>query len=293
MKRRLHGVLRSLLLAGILLLQPVIPLPAQQPLPIPPLPKDLETKSLEFAAQKQSLADMVASLSRQIGRSIVVDDEPLLKQAEIEVKGTAKEILDKVADLFDYSWSVNKRGAVIMVKRYKDPLEYPQMNLPDLKRMAKDALTVLKFRNFGVAAERDPSLLNSLYTSFTPEQKQRLISGQTLYGKELTREQRDLIEAASINVSFGELPILWGLLENELNALHSSMLQLGDDGEVAAQIAKMKNVPTDKQFTFKLANGKSNDPNQLTYCWKDTFGMQQYNPLSTHSILMLRGPRRR
>jgi hypothetical protein len=296
MKNTLTGTIRSsflLLLAGFLLLFSITPLPAQQTPPLPenpPLPKDLETRTLDFHVQKQSLADVIALLSPQIGHNILADDEPLLKQADIDMKGTVKEVLDKVADTFDYSWSVNKRGVILMVKRFKNPLEHPQMSVPELKQMAQEALRVLKFRKIETAAARNPYLLRVFYASLTGEQKQRLDRGQALLGTELTQAQRDLIEQASLNSSLGDLPYLWGQLAGELNALPASSVQRGDPEIGDALRARMKNPIPDRNVTIIQKNGKTSDPNQVMYCWKDTHGSLQYQVLGNHALLVIKTP---
>ena len=68
------------------------------------------TKPIKFVIDKRSFAAILTALSRQIGKNIVVDDEPLLKSAAFNIDGTTKDVLDKVAATFDYSWTLSRSG---------------------------------------------------------------------------------------------------------------------------------------------------------------------------------------
>ena len=104
---------------------------------------DITAKHLKFTAEQKSMSDMIASLSEQLGCSIVADDTPMKKQADVDIEGTGKEVLDRVAETFDYAWTLNRQGIITMHKAFKDPGDAPQTNLPEMRKMAQQAIAAL------------------------------------------------------------------------------------------------------------------------------------------------------
>ena len=47
-------------------------------------------------------------LLQAFGINALADGEPALQKASFDIKGTVRQVLDQVADTFDYKWRVNR-----------------------------------------------------------------------------------------------------------------------------------------------------------------------------------------
>src|SRR5258708_4855765 len=145
-----------------------------------PVPSDLQQKQVHLSAKRQPFSAYIRELSKQIGRSILADDLPLLQQADMELHGTAKEALDRVSDRFDFTWALSKHGIILMRKRFRNPNEFPQINLPELKQTTKSVLSALWLipdsMNSGAAGWA--YAMKDLVSAFTPDQANALRDGK-------------------------------------------------------------------------------------------------------------------
>ncbi len=217
----MHSVLFTSLVL-ICLLQPYRSL-AQTP----PLPAEFEARQISLSYRKQSLSAVVADLSQRIGKSILVDDEPLNSGADIEFKGSLKMALDRIGDAFDYSWRLSKRGSILMNKRFRtNPDELPQMNLPELRQMAADMLLVLGALPYDLSPVPVEDHIARILNSLTPEQGAAIRGGAVFYGKDLSVEQRQVLAQYRCNGTFEPVYSIWSALSNALNDLPHAYLQL-------------------------------------------------------------------
>ena len=171
------------------------------------------------------MSEMMALLCEQLGCSIVADDTPLKKLADVDVEGTGKEVLDRVAETFDYDWTLNRRGIVVMRKAFHDPEDAPQTNAPEMRKMAQQAIAAL--RAFPVDA--DPNVCQQqgrqLYNLFSPDLKTQLQANKHLHIRDMTPEQSELLQRIVRNELFAGAVQQWERLLDMLNALPSARLE--------------------------------------------------------------------
>ena len=92
-------------------------------------PITLNGKSITFA-------DGIAALAAQTKHLILVDGTPIAAATDWELHDSAKSVLDTFCARYDYDWTVNSRGAILMQKRFFDPNDLPQMHLAEMRQMS-------------------------------------------------------------------------------------------------------------------------------------------------------------
>lgn len=182
-----------------------------------------ETKTLPIALtfQKASMTTLIAALAKQSKRSILVNDEPRNNQADIDFKGTLKDALDSVATAYDYAWTVNKRGIVLMTKRYSRKEEYPPLNVEELQETAKDSLAILKTFTFNPQPDVIPLIL-AVYSSLTKEQAAALQAGQKLRSAQLSPDQNKIVEEAILNGLLSPPFNIWSQCADQMERITSA-----------------------------------------------------------------------
>src|SRR5579884_313347 len=232
------------------------------------LSPDWMAKPIALTVQRQSLSDITAILSAQLGLSIVADGEPLTRQADVELNGTAKEALDRVADIFDYTWMPLKSGVILMRKRFKNPDDYPQMNLEEMRQMAREIVAVLQALPFDPNPAHENAIITELFRSFTPAQVLLLRSGRVLRGSELSVQQLNLLQQAVLSSYFSEPCSAWTLLLAQLDSMPQSFLQMREwptfyQKRMGLPVEPVKGIPNHWQFTFV---GKDQNGGELITC---------------------------
>ncbi len=226
-------------------------------------PSALDRQRLVFHAQQQSFAQVVAALSLEMKRGIAADGVPRLLQADFNLEGTAREVLDRVADAFDYQWTLSRSGVVLLSKRFQNPDERPQLNLPELQQMARDANTVLRQASGGRAMNQTAQLINALFDAFSPEQRQILQDGKSLPIGQFTAAQVQLAQAALLGATLDSPRQLWTYLASQLTGLPRSSIQWKANGQ-----------------TQDLLTGQSTPLTFLYYQWQARNGLEYTTVLS-------------
>lgn len=193
-----------------------------------PLPSDLQDKPITLSAKDVSLADAADAVAKQIGRNVVIDDEPALKTTDLDLNCSAKEALDKIGDRFDYEWRLSKQGIILMTKRFKDPNAVPQINLPEMRQMVKEANSAMKLIVCDTVPGKWALLCTPLYESLSMDQKQLLQSGGSVNVSDLYTTQYRALEQIELNRRFAEAIHTWRFLQAELDSLSASYLQTRD-----------------------------------------------------------------
>ena len=194
--------------------------------PVPPPDK----QPLTLDCKQQTLAQIVATLSGQMKRSIVVDDEPSDRKVDIHTTKTAKEAVEAVAAAFDYAWTLNKHGVLVMRKAFTQKDTLPQMNLPEMRQTAKSIVDVLS------ALQCDPDhttwgiQFQTLAQSFTDAQREQLRAGKILRLADLNQQQGSLLQQIVINHAFSYLLDGWSPLIQVLDSLPASVFVLRKSG---------------------------------------------------------------
>lgn len=189
---------------------------------------ELEKKMVTIRGTKLSFADALAQVSKQTGRSVIADDEPHLQSADLDVHGSAKQAIDRIADVFDYTWTVSKHGVILLTKRFKTPLEYPQVNLPELKSATQDAFIAIKAIPYNTEITNTGNWFDRVYQEFTPEQKVLLKTGVAQAASILSQHQVQLVNEATLNIYFASTIGLWRTLSTQIERMPHSFFQMRD-----------------------------------------------------------------
>ena len=219
----------------------------------PSMPPDFQTRQIMLSCKKQSFVTIIADLSNQIGKNIMVDDEPQKTAGDIEFKGSVKDGLDRISETFDYNWSLSKRGVILMNKRFKtNPAEYPQMNVPELRQMAKDILAAFSTLPYDMTPVDVQEHVARILKSMTPEQADALRAGKVFHGRDLAPEQRRLLAEYRSNRTFAPVVSVWSRLAGELDELPRSYLQFREYPTFDLKRAGLQPAPPDtpKQLSF-------------------------------------------
>jgi len=230
-----------------------------------------QDKQIHFVVTRQPFGAILSELSRQIGTSIMADDEPLVKAASFDIEGSAKAALDKIANTFDYSWQTSKSGMVLMSKRFDNPQEIPQMHLLELQQMVKQSLEALSFIKCDSTFDWWSFKCKTLYDLMTPEQKQYLQTGKALGYAEWTPEQRDLVWQMTLNRRFSGFLTGWNDLNFTLSGFARAAIQRQNRVIVDGAYVAPAFGQHGKEYLFFLINGKKD----TTHKWLLYFDLPQ------------------
>jgi hypothetical protein len=183
-------------------------------------------RPIELVANHASLPEILNSLSERYGINIVADGLPLRKSADFDFHGTLAQALDSVAEAFDYTWSANKSGAILMNKRFRNRAERPQMNLLELRQTAKDELTALSWVQATKEHDEWVEMIRILAENMTPAQVEALRSGKRLNFGDLLPQQQELLTRIILTRGFGVPRGVWAQLLYELDNLEHSSLEV-------------------------------------------------------------------
>lgn len=162
-----------------------------------PLAADFTTKIISLSYKGAGMSAIIADLAKQSERSILVNDEPRDNQADVEFKGSLKDALDAIGKAYDYAWRLNKRGVVLMTKRFSRQEEYPPLNAREMNQTVQDTIAILD--SFPYDFRRDwnvGALICDVYASLSPQQIATLRGGGTISGAQLSGAQRQLAQNA-------------------------------------------------------------------------------------------------
>jgi len=216
---------------------------------------ELEKKSVSVRGAKVSFADALAQVSKQTGRSVIADDQPHLQSAELDLHGTAVQALNRIADVFDYTWMVSKKGVILLTKRFKTKLEYPQVDPAELDAAMKDGLTAIKTISDLDEVISSDAWMDRIYQEFTPEQKALLKTGAVQPASILSPDQAHLIDQATLHIYFAGVIGTWKFLALQLEKMPRAFFQLRDlpgfyvrRGDIQMQ----PGLPTGRQVDYLL-----------------------------------------
>lgn len=240
--------------------------------PSPSLPAEFTTRTVSLSLKQAKMAEVIAQVARQSERGILVNDEPRDNKADVEFKGTLKDALDKVAEAYDYAWTLNKHHVVLMTKRFKRYEEYPQLIPLEVQQTAEDSRTIVDAFDMASLADGVP-VIRAVYYALTPEQTAQLRSGAKLTGRQLTEAQRKLLQGAVLQ-----------------NLLHHPHMQWKAAAEAAEQFASATPASYLRMKRFDMQSAmqgteiiqKPSSFWSLQYVIVDKRGQER--PLSTFSV---------
>lgn len=218
-------------------------------------------QSITLSVKHQSLASIVEILADKLGKSLLVEGEPMRQNLDISNTGTAESILNQVADAFDYSWYVSKSGILLFQKRFHNRNEYPQFVVPELNESIADMFAAM--RSLSEFADLSMSIqeqMISIARSLSPQQLEFLKQGGKLRIGIMSEEQRTNAEKAIYTHMFRNVGRDFKSLEEELAGLKTSVLQ----NDVSVLTNPFMHTQ-EKQVGLRLLYGASTDRRVLVY----------------------------
>jgi len=212
-------------------------------------------QAVELHYQHTPLPAMVHDLSKRYAISILVDGDPVIPAANLDFSGSLRQALDRIADIYDYSVSIDKRALVTMMKRFKNPDELPQLNVSEIRQTAIDMLKILPQVPFDSSPTAFGHDLRGFAQTFSPDQFAVLKAGKRLTFADLRPEQREALVGVIRSRSFGMPASVWELLRRQLDHFEDSVLRL------------------EKTGTFKAVDGTMTDSYAVIHETRGTNGM--------------------
>jgi len=210
-------------------------------------------KPFRADAATRTFAQYAKMLREQCGISLIADGIPLKENAELEFDGTAKAALNRIADAFDFTWTT-KSGIVLMNKRFKSKEERPQINLPEMRQMTKEIVEAFHSIKYNADPQQWKPMLQTLAQSFTREQAQTLLEGQTLQATQLAPQQRELLTQAIYTMTFARPLPAWEMLLYRLENISNSYLLAKP--RIEQSEGDEPQIPFDLFYVSKDKNGK-------------------------------------
>ena len=187
--------------------------------------RNWKTQIVTLHVANKSLSDIAALLATQTGRNILIDGEPALNSADLHFSGAAASALDKIADMFDYAWTVSKSGIVLMTKRFHNPASLPQTNAGELRQTAQEIVESLKILP-SLPDRQLSECFGSLAATFTPAQAETLQNHGRLRTGDLLPSQQELARTAIYTHLLTQPLAKWQRLLEQLTNLPTAYLQI-------------------------------------------------------------------
>lgn len=178
--------------------------------------------------------DLIKTIAKQANINIIADGMPLEQSVDFTLTGTLQEILDALADKFDYTWKTASADVIIMNKRFQDGRERPQAHYAEIKQVVKDVLDGLNALPHDPHAEevyqtgnfvpRWPQMIKTLIKDLSPQQMAALQQGQRLSMTDFSPDQRGLLINAIYDNGFFSTRGQWYGLMSLLKELPRSYL---------------------------------------------------------------------
>jgi hypothetical protein len=187
------------------------------------------SKPAVLNAKRQSLLEMLRLVIPSQGAGFVIDGDPVMRTADLQINGSAGEVLDRIADLFDYSWSATPEGIVVLNKRFKTSDDRPQVKVPEMLAMARDVTRAFDAMSFDRSNRWEVPLL-SLANSLSVDQLNALKAGRVLKGASLTAHQLELLQSALLTNTFATSAEAWYEFRTQLAGIGESVVSLEGGG---------------------------------------------------------------
>ena len=173
---------------------------------------------------KQSLSDILSVLTTQCNINALVDGDSIRKQADFDFKGSVAQALDSIGEAFDCDWSVNKRGIVLLRRRFTAPGEMPQMHLAEMQQMTTDVFKALRLIPVDTEFGHQYLPLDKTIGTLTPQQRRLLLGGGILKARDLRPDQQTMLEEALVTSALSPAYPIWDEARATLNGLPLSYI---------------------------------------------------------------------
>jgi len=157
---------------------------------------DILKMKVDLPAEKLTFTQSLERLHTQYKVNIIAAGSPLITEALIAESHTVAEALETVAAAFDYHWSIDKRGIVLLTKAFRYNGDYPQLDEKWIRHFAQENVTTLQMASSGNGWWLDEVV--TLAKMLQPEQWLLLQSGQNLEGSSLSPNQLQQIQRAGV-----------------------------------------------------------------------------------------------
>jgi len=192
----------------------------------------LAMRQFSFKSDGASLEKILAEIHQQCKIDVLADDTPLLNSQNVNLQGSLSDSLKAICDLYDYTYSASTspRPVVYLRKRFRNPVDIPQLHEQSIRQMAEDVCACLSSRLYQPGEEGQPiGLMWILYHTFDDGQIARLKSGARLTFDALKPSQALLIRRAIYSTVFQTMTDGWIRLRNRMRDIKQSYLTVEFD----------------------------------------------------------------
>lgn len=211
----------------LLLLKPQLCSAQQQPMTA----ASLDEQVIKIDVKSASLDTMITLLGQKLHAGVVVDDRPHHVFSDFLMETTPRKALDRIADAFDYSWKLSRSGMVMFYKRFKDPTEFPQMDLAEWQQMAKDAIAVIGADTHDFSPGAHEATMRSFVGGLSRVNVHTLLAGKPVDVSDLEEGQLVPLREYMYQRAFERIVGGWISLRKALSQLPGSALQMRMQGD--------------------------------------------------------------
>ncbi len=186
--------------------------------------------AIRIDAKHASLGDILQQLNARYGVNSVVDGRPIPAMTDVQFQGTLHDCLDRLATVFDYTWTRSKAGVILFSKSFRNPEDRPQLIPQELRESAKDMLRALPNVEEDTTHQLWGAVLVQLSRTFTPEQVALLRGGNRLPSPTLSPDQQQLVHRAILIRAYGVPRAYWERIFFQLDNLPTSRIVLRPPG---------------------------------------------------------------
>ena len=140
------------------------------------------SKALSFPKEEMQFSEALAEIVKQTEVILYADDRPKMGKIKLSKHCSFEEAVVALAEQCDFYWSFQKPSSLTLIRRWKDPLDFPTINPAELEMSADNVLSLIPQQGFPEGPKGDfdyPSSM-SLFESSLRDQKARLNDGGAL-----------------------------------------------------------------------------------------------------------------
>jgi hypothetical protein len=208
-----------------------------------------------FDSDAASLEDVLTAIHRQCKLDLLADDTPRVDRQAVHLHGSLEAALNKVCDLYDYTFAASaaRLPAVLLRKRFRDPVDIPQLHEKAVRQMAEDVCACLSSPLYQPGEEGEPiGLLWILFHTLNEDQMARLMAGGHLQFGALHPSQALLVKQTIYSVAFQSMTQAWIALRNRMRELDRSYLTVEFDNDGRCRFVLVQPNASPKQRPLVL-----------------------------------------
>ena len=200
-------------------------------------------KSISISPEDVGFEVAVSELVKQSGIAIYADNLPKDGKIKIKKLSTVKDILDQLSEQFDFDWRFEKPSQIIMIRRWKDPLDFPTISIEELQLSVDNVLSLIPERGFPEGDKGNfHSFIRYFYKSLNDYQIESLKQGSVLGWNDYSSPQRKLFTAGMRGMTHHKFFDAWRQMKWQLQNLKQSKLRvskytLPDSGQATQLLA--------------------------------------------------------